>query len=187
MFADLPAPIFTVSLVQNGVGTIDFGFVNASRYTGAITYTPVTIIPGSGGGFWAFNWTGYSIGTNGRFNRTNIQVMTDTGGNIASLPKSITQKYYAQVTGSYMQSDGAWCFPCKSTLPDFTFGVGSARIVVYGKHLIFTKLADGVNCYGAIQATTEDGYVYMTIPFMESFFLVHDYGGMRLGFANRIT
>lgn len=180
------APVFTTSLVQNGVGSMDFGFINATKYTGSISYTPITIIPGSGGGFWAFNWTGFSVG-NSAFNKTNIQVMTDTGGNIASLPTSITKKYYAQVTGAYQQSDGAWCFPCKSTLPNFTFGVGTGRIIVYGKHLTFTTLADGINCYGAIQATGELDYVYMTIPFLESIFVVHDYGQKRMGFANRIS
>jgi hypothetical protein len=178
--------VFTVALTQNAPGTIDFGYIDTSKYTGSIAYSPVTIIPGTTGGFWAFNWTGYAVG-NSRFNATNIQVMTDTGGNISSLPKSITYKYYAQVAGSYLQADGAWAFPCKSTLPNFIFGVGNSRIMVAGKHMIFNPLADGVNCYGAIQASKEDGYVYMTIPFMESIFVVHDYGGMRLGFANRTT
>ncbi len=113
--------------------------------------------------------------------------MTDTGGNVVQLPESITLKFYAQVVGAYQQSDGSWCFPCASTLPDFTFGVGSAKIVVHGKHLTFTNLADGINCYGAIQPTGEDSYVYLTIPFLESIFVVHDYGAMRMGFANRVT
>lgn len=61
------AEVFTMSLVLNGSGTMDFGFINSSKYIGNISYSPVTIIPGSGGGFWACNWTGFAIG-NQKFN-----------------------------------------------------------------------------------------------------------------------
>lgn len=157
---------------------------DSSKYIGSIAYTPVTIISGTTGGFWAFNWTGYAIG-NQKFNHTNIQVMTDTGGNISQLPQSILKKYYAQVKGAYQQSDGGWNFPCSSTLPNITFGVGTSRIVMAGKNFIFNPLADGINCYGAIQGTNDGSYVYMNVPMLESLFVVHDYGAMRMGFANR--
>ncbi|KAH6713644.1 aspartic peptidase domain-containing protein [Leptodontidium sp. MPI-SDFR-AT-0119] len=179
----LAAPVFTASLVRNGIGIIDFGFIDQKKYIGSIAYTPITIIPG-GGAFWAFNWTGFAIGSD-KFNRTNIQVMTDTGGNISMMPESIASRYYKLVAGSYKQVDGTWIFPCKATLPNFVFGVGSSRIVVTGKNFILTNLPDGINCIGGIQSREEDTYVFLSIPFMQSIFVVHDYGNMRMGFANR--
>jgi hypothetical protein len=104
---------------------MDFGFINSSKYIGNISYSPVTIIPDSGGGFWAFNWTGFAIGSQ-TFNYTNIQVMTDTGGTIVNMPRPIAIKYFAQVNGVVAASDGTWSFPCTSQLPSFTFGVGKA-------------------------------------------------------------
>ncbi|CZS96001.1 uncharacterized protein RCO7_05097 [Rhynchosporium graminicola] len=148
---------------QWGMGIIDFGFIDEKKYIGSIAYTPITIIPG-GGAFWAFIWTGFSIRSD-KFNRTNIQVMTDTGGNISMFPQSIANRYYKLLVGSYKQTDGAWIFPCKATLPNFVFGVGTSRIVVQGKNFILTNLPDGVNCIGGIQ--------------------IHDYGKMRMGFAKR--
>lgn len=180
-----PVPVFTVSLSLRSPGTIDFGFIDPSKYIGSIAYTPVTVIPNTPGGFWAFNWTGFAIG-NGRFNYTNIQVMLDTGGNISQLPQSILKKFYAQVEGAYQQPDGGYAFPCESKIPDFAFGVGNSHIVVSGRNLIFNPLADGINCYGAVQGTSENSYVYMTVPFLTSIFVVHDYGAMRMGFANRV-
>ncbi|KAN0119867.1 acid protease [Hyaloscypha variabilis] len=181
----LAEPVFTASLVQDGPGTMEFGFINSSRYTGNISYSPVTIIPGSGGGFWAFNWTGFAIGSE-KFNYTNIQVMTDTGGTIVNLPRSIAQNYFAQVNGSTVASDGTWSFPCTSQLPSFTFGVGkSGRMVVPGKHMVFGPLSDGVRCLAALQEVDESQYVYMTLPFLQALFVVHDYGAMQMGFANR--
>jgi hypothetical protein len=52
-----------MSLVVNGSGTMDFGFIHISKYIGNILYSPVTIILVGGGGFWAFNWTGFAIGS----------------------------------------------------------------------------------------------------------------------------
>ncbi|KUJ22953.1 acid protease, partial [Mollisia scopiformis] len=180
----LPASVFTVALSPKSMGTIDFGFIDSSKYIGTIAYTPVTIIPGTTGGFWAFNWTGFAIGDQ-KFNYTNIQVMVDTGGNISQLPQSILKKFFAQVKGAYQQSDGGWNFPCASAVPNLTFGVGNSRIVISGKNFIFNPLADGINCYSAVQGTSDGSYVYMNVPFLESIFVVHDYGAMRMGFANR--
>jgi hypothetical protein len=42
--------------------------------------------------------------------------------------------------------------------------------------MIFTGLADDMNCYGTIQSTEETGYVYFGMPFLQVLFLVNDYG-----------
>lgn len=127
------AQVFTVSLVRDGIGTMDFGFIDATKYTGSIAYTPVQTVPNAPApGYWSFFWTGFAIGSR-TFNTTAFPVLTDTGGNVVLLPDSVIRKYYADVQGSYQQSDGSWCFPCKSALPTFTFGVGNRKIVVPSK------------------------------------------------------
>ena len=176
-----------MALVQNGLGTIDFGFINSTKYSGTLMYTPVTTLaswPASG--YWMFNWTGFQIGTH-TFNSTVLQVLTDSGTNVCLMPQSIVLKYYSYVHGAYQQSDGSWAFPCSATLPTFTFGVGSLRLVINSSHMIFAGLADGVNCYGSIQATSESSFIYFGTPFLEALFVVHDYGGKRLGFGARTS
>jgi aspergillopepsin I len=114
---------------------MDFGFIDSTKYTGSITYTPVVAIKNAPtSGLWSFVSTGYAIGTR-TFNTTSIPVLTDTGGNIVLLPQSMTLNFYQRVSGSYQQSDGSWAFPCATTLPTFTFGVGSSRIVVQSKFM----------------------------------------------------
>ncbi|TVY80436.1 hypothetical protein LSUE1_G006009 [Lachnellula suecica] len=182
----LAAPIFTVCLVQNGIGTMDFGFIDSSKYTGSIAYTPVaTLASWPGSGYWLFNWSGFAIGTHA-FNSTSIQILTDTGVNLINLPESIATSYYAQVKGSYM-SDGGWAFPCAAILPTFTFGIGSSRFVVKAKHMIFVGLDDGTNCIGAIQPTDENSFAIFGVPWISALFLVHDYGKKRMGFAARVS
>jgi hypothetical protein len=43
--------------------------------------------------------------------------------------------YYAQFSGFYQQSHGSWAYPCTSTLPDFTFDVGTSKLVISGSLL----------------------------------------------------
>jgi len=52
--------------------------------------------------------------------------------------------------------------------------------------VIFAELGtDKINCYGAMQATSDSQFAYFGTPFMNALFVVHDYGAKRLGFAQR--
>lgn len=165
---------------------MDFGFIDSSKYVGSITYTPVvTYAAWPASGYWLFNWSGFAVG-NRAFNASSHQILTDTGTNFIILPESIATTYYARVKGSYM-SDGGWTFPCTTTLPTFTFGVGSSRFTVGAKHMIFIALDDGINCIGAIQPTGEDNFAIFGVPWINALYLVHDYGKKRIGFAARIS
>jgi len=56
----------------------------------------------------------------------------------------------------------------------------------YNFLVIFAELGtDKVNCYGAMQATSDSQFAYFGTPFMNALFVVHDYGAKRLGFAQR--
>lgn len=178
--------MFTVSLVRNGAGTIDFGQVDKSKYTGNIIWTPIVPYPGwDGSGYWLMNWSGWAIGK-GTFNKTTSLVLTDTGCNLTLLPVSMANKYYAQVRGAYQLSSGFWTFPCTATLPTFTFGIGTARITIQPKNMVFLELDDKIMCLGAIQNTDDDSYVLIGTPWLEGLFLIHDYGQKRLGFGTRV-
>ncbi|KAG9231764.1 aspartic peptidase domain-containing protein [Amylocarpus encephaloides] len=180
----LPAPVFTVALVRNGVGTMDFGTIDAKKYTGSLVYTPVVPLPGwAESGYWLVNWSGFSIGK-GSFNSTVHQVFVDSGCNLVLLPTSIARKYYAQIRGSWQQTNGFWMFPCAATTPTFTFGLGTSRITIPSNHMVF-QVVDGGNCLGAVQEIEEDSYVLIGVPWLEALFVVHDYGAKRLGFALR--
>jgi hypothetical protein len=53
-------------------------------------------------------------------------------------------------------------------------------MLIPGRHMNFGPLSDGVRCLGAIQEVDEDGYVYMTLPFLQALFVVPDYGRMQM-------
>jgi hypothetical protein len=37
--------------VQDGIGGMDFGFIDSSKYTGTLAYTPVEVVPNAGNTF----------------------------------------------------------------------------------------------------------------------------------------
>ena len=57
--ASLSAPLFTANLRKGKPGCYTFGYVDATEYTGSITYVPAN----SDNGFWEFTSNGYSVGT----------------------------------------------------------------------------------------------------------------------------
>lgn len=51
--------MFAASLKHNAPGSYDFGFIDNSKYTGSLEYTPVD----SSKGFWMFTADGYGVGS----------------------------------------------------------------------------------------------------------------------------
>lgn len=71
-------------------------------------------------------------------------------------------------------------------MPAFTFGVEGADIGVPGSQINFGTSADGINCYGAIQSSHDEGSAVFGNPFLEGLFLVFDQGGARVGVAQAV-
>jgi aspergillopepsin I len=135
----LSQDLFTVDLKKGEPGTYDFGFIDDSKYTGGITYTPVD----NSQGFWEFTGTGYGVGS-GRFQRASIDAIADTGTTLILIEDSIVEAYYAAVdSASYHSQQGGYTFNCSADLPDFTLGIGSYKAVVPGSYINFAPLQAG--------------------------------------------
>lgn len=178
----LTANLFTANLKKGAVGNYNFGYINTTEYTGAITYTPV--LPAYG--YWTFTASGYQIGT-ATFVTLSTTAIADTGTSLLLIPTAVVSAYYAKVAGAYYDSSiGAYTFPCASILPDYTFGVGAYRGVVPGTYINYGALTSS-RCYGGIQSQG-------TLPFsiygdilLKAQFVIFDVANNRLGFANKET
>ncbi|KAH8156354.1 hypothetical protein CIB48_g11891 [Xylaria polymorpha] len=155
----LDSPIFAVDFKAGGVpGSYDFGFIDAAKHTGALTYAPVS----TSQGFWEFTASGYAVGS-GSFKSSSIDGIADTGTTLLYVPSTIVSAYYAQVSGAKNdRTAGGYIFPCSASLPDFTFGVGSARISSSGI---------GINIFGDIV--------------LKAAYVVFDSNGPRIGWATK--
>ena len=179
----LPQKLFAANLKYHATGSYDFGFLDSSKYTGAITYTPVD----NSQGFWDFTPTGYAIG-NGAIQTASLKGIADTGTTLILAPADVVTAYYKQVPGSSLnQAQGGYTFPCSTTLPNFTLQIGSYKAVVPGKYMNYAPIAQGSStCFGGIQETDASlGFNIWGDVFLKSQYVVFDQtqGTPRLGFA----
>ena len=181
--SQLAKPLFAAQLKYHAAGTYDFGFLDSSKYTGAITYTPVD----NSQGFWGFTASGYSVGS-AATTKTSIDGILDTGTTLVFLDDSILAKYYAQVSGAKnSQSAGGYVFPCSSTLPNFSITVGGVKQTIPGSYINYGPNGDGT-CFGGLQTNSDVGFTIFGDIFLKSKYIVFDLstGSPRAGFAQQV-
>ncbi|KAI0969044.1 secreted aspartic proteinase precursor [Xylaria arbuscula] len=178
--SSLDSPIFAVDFKAGVPGTYDFGFIDSSKYTGSVTYASVS----TSQGFWEFTSSGYAVGSS-TFKSTSIDGIADTGTTLLYVPSSIVSAYYAQVSGAKNNAAaGGYVFPCSATLPNFTFGVGSARIVIPGKYINYAPYS-GTTCFGGIQSSSGIGINIFGDVALKSAYVVFDASTPRIGWASK--
>ncbi|KAL9599198.1 MAG: hypothetical protein Q9219_003979 [cf. Caloplaca sp. 3 TL-2023] len=135
--ASLSAPLFTADLKKGKPGSYTFGYIDKAQFTGSITYVPVN----SANGFWQFTCNGYGVGS-GAFVSESIVSIADTGTTLLYLPSDVVTAYYAKVTGArYNSAQGGYTFPCSSTLPSITLGIGSYQAVIPGSYINYAPVS----------------------------------------------
>ncbi|KAH6995518.1 secreted aspartic proteinase precursor [Ilyonectria sp. MPI-CAGE-AT-0026] len=178
----LDSPVFTADLKQDAPGSYNFGYIDSSAYTGAITYTSVD----SSQGFWEFISTGYAVGS-ATFTKTSIDGIADTGTTLLLLPSSINKAYYAKISGAKLDNNvGGYVFPCSATIPSFTFGVGSARFTIPAAYMNYSPISEGSStCFGGLQPSEDIGINIFGDIALKAGFVVFDGGNTRLGWATK--
>lgn len=176
----LAANVFTADLQAGAPGTYDFGFIDNSKYTGSITYAAVD----NSQGFWEFTGSGYAVGS-GSFKSSSIKAIADTGTTLLLVDDSVVTAYYKKVSGSsYDSSQGGYTFPCSTTLPSFTLGIGSYKAVIPGTFMNYAPTDNsGTTCYGGIQSNSGIGFSIYGDIFLKSQFVVFNSDNLQVGFA----
>lgn len=184
-FPRVPFCVLDTDFPYEPAGHYNFGYIDKAAFTGSLTYTSVD----SSQGFWDFTSSGYQVGSTA-FKSTSISGIADTGTTLLYLPIAVVKAYYAQITGSSNSaSAGGYVFPCKSasSLPSFTFGVGSARITIPGSYMNFGAISSGSSqCFGGIQSSESIGIVIFGDVALKAAFVVFEGGSSpRLGWASK--
>jgi aspergillopepsin I len=178
----LAKPVFAATLKHNAPGSYDFGFIDSSKYTGQLAYTPVN----NSQGFWQFTADGYRIG--GQLsggNSSSINAVADTGTTLLLLDDSVVSAYYSNVTSAQNSpSVGGYVFPCNASLPDFSVTIAAYTAVVPGRYINFLPTDQTKQtCFGGIQSNSGLGFSIFGDVFLKSQYVVFDASGPRLGFA----
>ncbi|KAI1813402.1 eukaryotic aspartyl protease [Poronia punctata] len=178
----LATPLFTANLKPSQPGTYNFGFIDPTEFTGAITYVPVN----AGAGLWEFTIEGFIVGSSPTID-TRHQAIADTGTTLLLVPDSIAAAYYAQVAGAVKEpAAGGYVFPCSQSLPSYTAMIGSYQATIPGDLINFAPV-DATMCFGGIQ-TLPPGFnfaIYGDIFLKSQFVVFHGGNEPQLGFATK--
>lgn len=181
--SSLAMPLFTANLKKGAAGNYNFGYIDKTEYTGTISYTPVN----PANGVWQFTGSGFAVGS-GTFHNLSIRAIADTGTTLLLMPETVVTAYYAQVEdAAYNGVAGGYVFPCSSSLPSFTFGIGTYKGVVPGSYLNYAPTdTTNTTCYGGLQSSADIGFAIYGDILLKSQFVVFDAGNMRLGWASKM-
>ncbi|KAH7389914.1 aspartic protease PEP1 [Pyrenochaeta sp. MPI-SDFR-AT-0127] len=183
VLSQLAKPVFAVDLKYHAAGSYDFGFIDSSKYTGAITYVNAD----NSQGWWGITASAYSVGTT--TTKATVSGILDTGTTLIYTDTAIVKAYYAKVSGAKNDStQGGYVFPCSATLPDFSITVGGVKQTVPGKHVNYAPISAGSStCFGGIQTDDGIGFSIFGDIFLKSKYVIHEAGSTpRIGFAQQV-
>ncbi|KAI3392739.1 hypothetical protein diail_5253 [Diaporthe ilicicola] len=188
--SSLAAPVFTADLKAGTAGSYTFGSVGNS-YTGNIQYAPIV----QTSSYWEFAITGYRVGPatvpgnpNSGYVTRPFLAIADTGTTLLLLPDDVVNAYWNTVPGAaYDATEAAFLFPCATTLPDFTLGIGLYKGVVPGRYINYGRVDDtGVRCYGGVQSQGAVGFALIGDIALKAQYAIFDQGNMKVGLANKV-
>lgn len=183
----LSLPLFTAHLRPQAPGSYDFGFVDESKYSGALTYVPID----SDDGYWRFNTTSFgykfSNGTSDSYSWIG-DTIADTGTSIMFLDVNIVNGYWNEVENSYYDRTApGYAFPCSQTsvLPDLSLSIANFTAVIPGAQMSYAPLSNGSEtCFGALQSNVGLPFSILGDTFLKNVFTVFNAGTPpTIGFA----
>lgn len=184
---NLSHALFTLDLRHDDYSSIDFGFINHSKYIGdSITYLPISV---THQGAWGFNATGFTIGSSQSPIDIDLDVnaIADSGSSLMIIDDPVLDVFYGSIPGSSFNTiEQLWIFPCNSTLPDFSVSLGDSleAVEIPPSYLNFGATDyDPSQCYGSLQSNAGLNLSIYGITFLKSVFVVFDDENKRVGIA----
>ena len=178
----LKSNVFGISLNRasdgGNTGEINFGAPDTSKFTGSLSYQPVTSNPS---GDWAIPLANVGFGSN-QTGITGKLAYLDTGTSFIFAPPDQVASFYALVPGAEISSTGAtvtYSVPCGTTTA-LTFTFGTIAYSVSPKDWISSSV-NGVctgNVYG--RAIVADSWL-LGDTFLKNVYAVFDVDQTRVG------
>ncbi|KAH6661029.1 aspartic peptidase domain-containing protein [Truncatella angustata] len=179
----LAEPLFTADLRANAVGAYEFGRVDNTKFTGQMTWVPINTTQG----FWQFSSESFAVnGGQAQQGTSGGQAIADTGTTLILADPTAVSAYYSQVSGAVNDAQaGGFVFPCNTQMPDLQLDVGGTMATVKGSDINFAQV-DNTNCFGGVQASPANLFIYGDI-FFKSNFVAFNGGNNSLGFATHVV
>jgi aspergillopepsin I len=97
--------------------------------------------------------------------------------------------YFREIPGSSFNTNfNTYQFPCNAQLLDFTFGLANgAKATIPSQYMLWGTFDGGNTCVSQMLVGPADGtgQSLWGMTFIQALFVVFDYDGNRVGFANK--
>ncbi|KAF2222424.1 aspartic peptidase domain-containing protein [Elsinoe ampelina] len=178
--SSLAQPLYAVTLKNRGqnalttdhIGSLDFGFINRTKYVGDLHWTPVNP---ANAGFWQFSILRYAInGTTFKMSTGAFNTIVDTGTSLSYLPNEIITAYYAKVKGAGVDSNwGGYTFPCDSKLPPMGVWINGRKFGIRPKYINWQQI-NATHCLGGVQSSSNLPFAILGDTFIKGFYVIFD-------------
>ena len=168
-------PVFSIYLQKSG-GEITFGGIDNTKYTGDLTYVPV-----SREGYWQFKMDSFTFDDE-EICEDGCQAVAGTGSFIVGDTQAV--EILQNAIGAKQSGNGPYTVDCNKvpSLPAINFVIGGKKFTLTGNEYILQD-----------EGTCISGFMGLDIPagplwilgdiFLSKYYSVYDYGNKRVGFA----
>ncbi|KAG0052001.1 hypothetical protein BGZ83_003079 [Gryganskiella cystojenkinii] len=159
-------------------GAYVFGGIDSTKYTGSLTYVPVTQK-----GYWQILVSDASY--NGASLKQTSQGIIDTGTTLIIVGDAAASAIHAKIPGSVNDPNNGWLVPCSaaSSTANIGFKLNGVTFNVPVADLAYEDLGDGSgNCFSGVQGG-QDGLWILGDVFIKNNYCVFDQGQSRIGIA----
>ena len=173
-------PVFSIYLQKDGKeesgGEITFGGIDNTKYTGELTYVPV-----SREGYWQFTLDGFAFDDE-EICEDGCEAAINTGLALIIGPARLVEILHIKIKAK-KSGNGQYIVDCNkvASLPAINFVIGEKKLQLTGNDYILN--VEG-NCISGFEGlNSEDPLWILGDIFLSKYYSVYDYGNKRVGFA----
>ena len=173
--------VFSIYLQKDGNeesgGEITFGGIDDTKYTGELTYVPVTQE-----GYWQFKMDKFTLDDRDICNN-GCEALANTGTSFIVGPTQ-TVEMLQNAIGTKKQWNGQYTIDCKKvpSLPPIDFVIGGKKFTLTGNEYILQVQGTCISGFQASDRSDDAPWILGDI-FLSKYFSVYDYGKKQIGFA----
>ncbi|KAG0220798.1 hypothetical protein BGX31_010521 [Mortierella sp. GBA43] len=173
-------------------GVFIFGGVDSSRYTGDITYTPVTSSKE-----WQITVDQVFIGRKELpIGSSGSSAIVDTGSSYILFPNYLATQFHQAIPNAQYDSKLGWLIPCRlansRNIGDLTFVIGDRKFSVPISDIVILKSEYNSYCLSAIDSWQElpghgsQSGILLGDLFIKNQYVIYDYGNRKIGLATKV-